>query len=263
MAAEGACPANPPLRPLLWWPGRRLPAPSPGGRASVPAPRAPWLVLANRADPRLASAAAALQPLLDAGERERQGRFRREEDRQRFLLGRGLLRLALGAWHGRDPASLRFLSGPHGKPHLASAGRGALHFNLAHSADLILLAFHPCCPLGVDVERLRPDLVWQPLARRLLGPADCHHLQQLPPEQGHGAFLAAWCRLEARLKARGEGLAGLERLQQADLQTSQEAALVAPQEGASGAAAAAGERIWSVAVPPLYRAAVALLPPPA
>jgi 4'-phosphopantetheinyl transferase len=261
MAPEAAGPSPPPLRPLLWWPGRRFPAPSPGGRSSPVVPRAPWLVLADRADPRLAPAAAALEPLLDGGERERQGRFRREDDRHRFLLGRGLLRLALGAWLGRDPASLRFRSGSHGKPELAAAEVPALHFNLAHSADLILLAFHPGCPVGVDVGRLRPDLAWEPLARRLLSPAACSRLQQLPPEQGPAAFLAAWCRLEARLKARGEGLAGLERLQQADLQALRQAAFSAPQEAAGGAGAAAGEKIWTVAVPRLYRAAVALVPP--
>jgi len=242
-------PAAGPLRPLLWWPGRRLPAlrsrgGRPPGRSGVREPRAPWLVLADRRDGRLAPAAALLAPLLDGPERERRERFRREEDRQRFLLGRGLLRLALGAWLGRDPCQLRFCPGPHGKPELAGPGAAAIHFNVAHSGDLILLAFHPACPVGVDVERLRPELAWEPLARRLLEASECRRLEGLSAGQGAGAFLAAWCRLEARLKARGEGLWGLERLQQADR--------LAPQR--------AGERFWTVAVPPSYRAAVALGP---
>jgi 4'-phosphopantetheinyl transferase len=226
------------LRPLIWWPGLALPRAS---QAPVAAP-CPWLLLVDRRDPRVLAASADLEVLLQPEERARRDRFRFVADRHRALLGRGVLRLALGAWLGRDPAALAFQLGPHGKPALARQGLEPLQFNVAHSGDLILLAFHSTSPVGVDVEQHRPDLAWEPLARRVLSPAECQQLERLPPDQRREAFLAAWCRLEARLKARGEGLVGLERLQA---------------EALAGHASP-GEQTWAVELPSGYAAAAAV-----
>lgn len=203
---------------------------------------APALLLLDRRAAAGAETTRALVALLDHGEQERVQRLRRPEDQDRFRLGRAALRQVLGAWLDRDPAALRFRYGPHGKPALDGVVDAAPHFNVAHSGNLILLAFHASSPVGVDVEQQRPDLAWAPLARRVLTPAECRLLERLPPERRPEAFLAAWCRLEARLKARGEGLAGLERLQ---------AEALAGQDPA-------GERTWEVALPAGYGAAVAV-----
>ena len=227
------------LRPELWWPGLALPR---DPQAPVAPPR-PWLLLVDRRDPRVQAASADLEALLNPEERARRDRLRLAADRHRALLGRGVLRLMLGSRLGCDPASLVFQLGPHGKPALVEAGRAVPQFNLAHSGELILLGFHATSPVGVDVEQHRPDLAWEPLARRVLSPAECRLLERLLPERRPEAFLAAWCRLEARLKARGEGLAGLERLQA---------------EALSGQAPAA-ERTWEVALPAGYGAAVAVV----
>ena len=203
---------------------------------------APALLLLDRRAAAGAETTRALVALLDHGEQERVQRLRRPEDQDRFRLGRAALRQVLGAWLDRDPAALGFRYGPHGKPALDGVVDAAPHFNVAHSGNLILLAFHATSPVGVDVEQQRPDLAWAPLARRVLTPAECRLLERLPPERRPEAFLAAWCRLEARLKARGEGLAGLERLQ---------AEALAGQDPA-------GERTWQVALPAGYGAAVAV-----
>jgi len=207
---------------------------------------APALLLIDRRAAAGAETTRGLVSLLDHGEQERAHRLRRSEDRERYRLGRAALRQVLGSWLDRDPAALRFRYGPHGKPALDGVDGvvdAAPHFNLAHSGDLILLAFHATCPVGVDVEQHRPDLAWAPLAQRVLTPAECRLLERLPPERRPEAFLAAWCRLEARLKARGEGLAGLGRLQ---------AEALAGQDPA-------GERTWEVALPAGYEAAVTVV----
>jgi 4'-phosphopantetheinyl transferase len=231
--------ATEPLQPEIWWPGLALPR-----VAQAPwATPSPWLLLVDRRDPRVQAALADLEALLNPEERARRDRFRLAADRHRALLGRGVLRLILGSWLGCDPASLVFQLGPHGKPALVEAGRAVPQFNLAHSGELILLGFHATSPVGVDVEQHRPGLAWEPLARRVLPPAECQLLEQLPPERRLGAFLDAWCRLEARLKARGEGFAGLERLH-AEATSGQDSA---------------GERTWQVALPAGYGAAVAVV----
>ena len=236
---------EPGLRPLPWCPldppplagpGARSPSPPPGAAASPP----PTLLLLDRRQVVESGQLASLEPLLDPEERLRHQAFRLPEDRQRHLLGRAGLRLVLSAWLDRHPRSLRFSSGPHGKPELVDGGAAAPHFNLAHSGDLILLALHPDRPVGVDVERQRPDLDWRPIARRLFPPAELAALEAVPSASQADAFLRHWCRLEARLKASGDGLAGLQGLRQG---------------------VADAPEIWDVQVPEGYRAAVALLPP--
>lgn len=196
-----------PLRPLPW-----QPQPDRPGRDGLPSPPAPAgprpLVLQiDRRAPAMQAALARLQALLGQPELERLARLRLAADRERFLLGRGVLRLTLGHWLGRDPASLVFRNGPHGKPALD----GAPPFNLSHSGDLVLLAFHGSRAVGVDVERERPGLAWQAIARRTFAPERLARLDALPAAQQEVGFLTEWCRLEAELKARGTGLAGLSQ----------------------------------------------------
>ena len=172
-------------------------------------------------DPVRADLAASLVPV----EQQRWEALRLPEDRERFLRGRGGLRRLLGAWRDEPPEAVPIGAGAHGKP----CCTGGPEFNLSHSGDLILLALHRERAVGVDVEQLRPGLAWRPIARRVLPPAEWQALEA----EGAEAFLAAWCRLEARLKAQGLGLAGL------------------------GQPAVAVE-LWDVAVPLGYRAALAL-----
>jgi len=75
-----------------------------------------------------------------------------------------VLRLLLGSLIGQDPATLPLTVGPGGKPQLAA--QVSPQFNISHSGALVLLAFHATCPVGVDVERQRADLDWNPIARR-------------------------------------------------------------------------------------------------
>jgi 4'-phosphopantetheinyl transferase len=187
-------------------------------------------------EPVRAELAASLAPV----EVQRWEALRLPEDRERFLRGRGALRRLLGGWRDEPPEAVPIGAGAHGKPCCA----GGPEFNLSHSGDLILLALHRERPVGVDVEQLRPGLAWRPIARRVLPPAEWQALEAegQPPE----AFLAAWCRLEARLKAQGLGLAGLAQLAPVSA------------EGEGLAVVASGVAVWDVAVPLGYRAALAL-----
>jgi 4'-phosphopantetheinyl transferase len=221
------------LTPHLWWLGES-PPPLP------PVASLPLLVLVDRRQPLPPGRQPSLLASLSAGERQRHAAFRRPVDQQRFLLARAAVRALLGHWLMLPASAVPLDAGPHGKPHCSHPAAPA--FNLSHSGDLILLAFHPTCPVGVDVERLRSDLDWSPIARRVLSPATVAALLALPPVKQASAFLSAWCRLEARLKAGGTGLAGLA-LSRMD----------APDRDG-----VLFERLWDVAVPQGYAAAVAL-----
>jgi 4'-phosphopantetheinyl transferase len=134
--------------------------------------------------------------LLDAQERERLGRFRREVDAARYLAAHALTRVVLGDRLGRDPAHLVFdrtcrCGEPHGKPRVA----GGPGFSFTHAGAVVGVAVLDGGPVGLDVEPVRamPDL--DGVARHVGAPAE------------PAAFFRAWTRKEALLKATGDGLA--------------------------------------------------------
>lgn len=199
-----SAPAPLPLRP---WPPvgpleRGWLSPSPA------APPALWCI--DRRAAAVAAALPALLPLLSAPEQERLQRLRRSGDQERFALGRGALRQLLAACLDRPAGEIQLVINRHGKPLLSPdplQHMGVPQFNVAHSGDLVLLAFHHCRPVGIDVERHRPLPAWPAIAQRCFPASLVAELEALPAEAGHCAFLRHWCRLEARLKADGTGLA--------------------------------------------------------
>ena len=149
--------------------------------------------------------------LLTADEQAHQAAFRRDEDRQRYLLGRAGIRILLANLLGLEPDTLLIKVGAHGKPELVSISHGSPpHFNITHAGDLILLALHPSLAVGVDVENLDRSCRWDRLAQRVFCKEELAELEQLPPGQRSAKMLLFWCRLEAELKCLGHGLAGLE-----------------------------------------------------
>jgi 4'-phosphopantetheinyl transferase len=144
---------------------------------------------------------------LSPDERQRAARFRFDQDRQRFILHRGILRALLGRYLAVHPRELAFMSGPNGKPALASpfAARG-LRFNLSHSQNLALYAFALDREVGVDVEAIRPLDDVEGIARRYFSRAENAALERIVPVQRSEAFFNCWTRKEAFLKATGEGL---------------------------------------------------------
>jgi len=141
---------------------------------------------------------------LSEDERARAGRFHRPRDRNRFVAGRGLLRVLLGVALGCPPSSLRFRYNACGKPALA-AGDTHLGFNLSHSDGTALFALAWGREVGVDIERVRPEIPAASLAERFL-PADAAAaLLSLSPAHRPEAFTQAWVRREAYLKALGTG----------------------------------------------------------
>lgn len=134
----------------------------------------------------------------------RAGRFHRARDRDRFVAGRGLLRVLLGDALGLPPSSLRFWYGAHGKPALEGT---PLAFNLSHSGGEALFALSWGRAVGVDIERVWPDIAAGSLAARWLPAGEAARLSSLPPDRRADAFTRAWVRQEAYVKALGVGLA--------------------------------------------------------
>jgi 4'-phosphopantetheinyl transferase len=148
-----------------------------------------------------------LEATLAPEEIARANRFLFPRDRQHFVVARGILRQLLAGYLGRSPADLAFAYQNRGKPYLVP-GRAdrPLAFNVSHSHGLALLAFAPGGEIGVDLERIRPDIPSAEIASRFFAPREVVELESLPPSQRPEAFFLCWTRKEAYIKALGEGL---------------------------------------------------------
>jgi len=146
-----------------------------------------------------------LAGLLSEDESARSNRFYFERDRQHYVAGRAILRTILGQYLGIPPEQIRFQYGKHGKP--ALPGTSPLHFNLAHSNNLILLAFTLRHEIGVDVEYLRLVPETDEIARHFFTEMETQTLINLPEDQKLEGFFTHWVCKEAYLKGLGDGLA--------------------------------------------------------
>ncbi len=151
--------------------------------------------------------------LLSAEERDRAERIQIPLARRRFVAGRGLLRLWLGAYLSQDPADVSLVYGSYGKPDLVQTTANPVVFNLAHSGSVLVMAFGRGDPIGVDVEQLRPHAQMERVIRRRFGPHEQHHCQQVLWSKKLRTFLKIWTAKEACLKAQGLGIRHLAQVE--------------------------------------------------
>lgn len=162
----------------------------------------------------------ALRGELDGATRARIELLVRPDDRRRATVAHALLRRRAAALLGIDPRNVVVdrrcaVCGAtdHGKPALAAvAGAPAPpEINLAHSGALAVVALSTAGPVGVDVERERPDADWESHHAHVFADAEWQATERAPDPGA--ARLAAWTRKEAAAKATGHGIAvGLERV---------------------------------------------------
>jgi 4'-phosphopantetheinyl transferase len=148
-----------------------------------------------------------LESSLAGDEKSRAARFFFHRDREHFIAARGILRAILGAYLRCLPAEVDFAYGPHGKPALSSAGSGpSIRFNLSHSHGVAVYAFAQQRDIGVDVEKIRPEVAGEEIAGRFFSVREQAELGALPADQRAEGFFLCWTRKEAYVKARGSGI---------------------------------------------------------
>jgi 4'-phosphopantetheinyl transferase len=145
--------------------------------------------------------------LLSPAERAKAERFRFAKDRNHFVARRGILRSILSRYLEQPPSEIDFFVGRFGKPEInGDLVRGSLQFSVSHSGDLAVYAVTRACPIGVDVEYVRPFPHLEEIALRFFSRREREVLMTLPPEHRSEGFFACWTRKEAFLKATGEGI---------------------------------------------------------
>jgi 4'-phosphopantetheinyl transferase len=150
------------------------------------------------------AAAVTFEPVLATDELDRAGRFHFSHLRDSFMIARGALRCLLGHYLDLHPRSLRFSYGSKGKPALEDGSH--IQFNMTHSGSFAAIAITADCPIGLDLEQVRPLSDMQQIAAQFFCSEETAEIMSLPPSERERAFFCCWTRKEAYIKAIGDGL---------------------------------------------------------
>lgn len=160
----------------------------------------------------------ALHDVLCETEREKAARFHRDIDRRSSIAARGALRVLLSAYTGIPAAGIEFQYSDTGKPYIvpqASCLPGGsarnrrdacdtVSFNVSHSGDWVVLAFGCNRQVGVDVEKIKPEMEVMSIASRYFTAEEIAWIEKASDKQT--AFFQLWARKEAYVKATGSAL---------------------------------------------------------
>jgi 4'-phosphopantetheinyl transferase len=146
--------------------------------------------------------------ILSAPERHRADRFVFPNDRIHHTVAHGVLRHLLSRYCGFPPDSLGFEAAASGKPslRLPDGAASPLHFNLSHSGGRGLLGVSSTRELGIDVEKVRPNLEALDISRHYFFGAEREALEGALSSMRDSIFFRYWVAKEAVLKAQGVGL---------------------------------------------------------
>lgn len=148
---------------------------------------------------------ARLYPDLTLEEQERAARFYFERDRNRYIVGRGMVRTILAEYLNSVPSHIALVYGAFGKPSLDPQHHPALYFNLSHSNGTGLLGVTRIGEIGVDIEHHRDLSDMADIARHVFSPWEFTRWSALSPTHHVQAFYRGWTCKEAYMKAVGMG----------------------------------------------------------
>lgn len=157
---------------------------------------------------------AELEKILSMDEKQRAKRFYFERHKRRYIVSHGVLRILLSQYLQVDLHKLKFSYTPNGKPMLEFYdNNNRLYFNLSHSNELAVYAFALCPLVGIDVEYIQYDSECIKLAKRFFFNNENHLIEAYSGHKQKEIFYRLWTFKEAYLKATGEGVSGLEKVE--------------------------------------------------
>lgn len=142
--------------------------------------------------------------ILNEVERERASKYRFDNDRDCFVIARGVLRKLLGNYLNMSPEAINFKFGKYGKPFLIASN--GIEFNVSHSGDTIVLGFIKDDIIGVDVEFTKRKIEINKIVEHFFSDEEIAALFSLDKSYHTQAFYNCWTRKEAFIKALGSGL---------------------------------------------------------
>ena len=163
-----------------------------------------WTMRTDDLDIETLSRVEAILPTDDQKEARR---FRRNKDRQQFLLARGLLRFALSEHLPVCATDWRFARNQNHKPFIiAPKSFSAVNFSLSHTNGLIACLISLVAEAAVDVEKIEFQDDLGPVAKQVLSAVELTALRKLSGQDWTKRFFDYWTLKEAYAKAKGLGL---------------------------------------------------------
>ena len=159
-----------------------------------------WWCVLDASEQRL----RACDGYLSDAERARASRFGHPSLRDRYVVGRGSLRVLLGRELAVAPGEVPIVRGTRGRPQLA--GDAKLDFNVSHTGSVAIVGMSRGGRIGVDVERLDRAINVAGIARKFLSAAERDAIAAVDAEAARCTVLTLWTVKEAMSKATGDAL---------------------------------------------------------
>jgi len=159
---------------------------------------AAWVWMVD-ADCVTAAALRRCHGWLSVSEAARYARFLRPQRQRQFVIGRGVLRMALGRLLDRAPQDVHLEEQAGHAPRLAGHPR-LPGFSIAHSGRWVACAVSADSALGLDIEMKTAGRDLEALARQAFDDAALARWEALPAPQRSDGFYALWSEQEARFK---------------------------------------------------------------
>ncbi|WP_227687174.1 4'-phosphopantetheinyl transferase family protein [Spirosoma arboris] len=128
-------------------------------------------------------------------------RYHRQEDRNRYIYTRRMVRILVGHYINQEPSEIEFTLGINKKPEIN--GNTSWHLNVSHSGDCIVVAIGNAS-VGVDTERINPDFMFQDMLFQSFSQPEQAYIKA--SHDSRFAFYDLWTRKEALVKATAKGL---------------------------------------------------------
>lgn len=133
-------------------------------------------------------------------EKTKASKFRKKEDKQRYVLSHVYLRKILSTYFPYvDEKNWEFELSPYGKPSLALKHNVKLYFNLSHSESRAYVVCSKTSECGIDVEEDKAMSLDKNLLELILRPEEIETFNEAD-------FFLYWTLKEAYVKAVGKGL---------------------------------------------------------
>lgn len=140
---------------------------------------------------------------LSPDEHERALSFVYIQDRQKFIIARGILRHLLAKYICKSAQNIEVLYGMWGKPCVADNYN--LKFNMSHSKEYALFAFSCSYELGIDLEYIDDKVNVHEIALNILNDDELAYFKTLNSQDKIVFFYKLWACKEAYLKSLGKG----------------------------------------------------------
>ncbi|MES2039342.1 MAG: 4'-phosphopantetheinyl transferase superfamily protein [Pseudomonadota bacterium] len=151
---------------------------------------------------------SCLQNLLSSAEQVRGQRYLQRDDRDRYLGGRALVKLAVAKMCSILPGEISIITAATGKPSVNFIKENivAPAISISHAGNLVVVALQYGADIGVDVELFHHDVNLDDLMGVVCSSEEIAEINESVSKNRAQKFYEFWVLKEAYLKATGEGL---------------------------------------------------------